>query len=71
MPAGRKPKYQGKVSNEEQQNIGQISVWDNENPSSEKSPIMTGTIEVYGKKLRVALWAYKPKEQTNATNPSQ
>lgn len=71
MPAGRKPKYTGKVSNEEQQNIGQISLWDNETPSSEKSPLMTGTIDVYGKKLRVALWKYTPKEQTNAPGQNQ
>jgi hypothetical protein len=59
----RNPVYTGKITDGIQNTIGTIAVWVEENPSSEKSPIYTGKIQVDGVNYRVALWKFVPKPQ--------
>lgn len=36
--------------------VGDISLWNNNRGTSEKSPTLTGDVEIEGRKYRVALW---------------
>ena len=73
MTKGRNPQYKGKVqttSDGISENIGKITLWNNEEPTSEKSPLMTGTIEVKIPEIdatrtyRIALWKYIPRDRS-------
>jgi len=55
------PHYSGKIQDGLRNEIGKISLWDNLEPSSEKSPLLEGSIEVDGVKYKVALWKFVPK----------
>lgn len=62
------PKYTGKVQTPDRNNTsaGKISLWDNLDPTSEKSPLMTGHVEIITgnvtTKYRISLWKYVPRE---------
>lgn len=57
------PDYTGKVQLKDQNNTpyGKISLWSNLEPTSEKSPLMTGELVVGDRVCRVSLWKYVPK----------
>jgi hypothetical protein len=58
----KNPVYTGTVSDGLMNKIGTIAIWNEIEPSSEKSPLFTGRIEVEGVKYRVALWKFVPKQ---------
>jgi len=64
----RYPNYNGNVQiGEDNQKVGKIALWNNTEPTNEKSPLMTGTVEIETEKgikktFRVALWKFVPKE---------
>ena len=59
----RYPKYTGKIQlrNEDHTSAGKISLWDNLEPTSDKSPLLTGEITVMDRIYSVSLWKYTPK----------
>jgi hypothetical protein len=56
---GTRPTYYGKIQDGLRNEIGKIAVWDNTEPTSEKSPVLEGKIEVDGVRYKVALWKNK------------
>jgi len=57
------PQYTGSVQTGENTKVGKISLWNNTEPTSEKSPLMTGQVEIetepgVKRSYRVALWKY-------------
>lgn len=62
MAKGKMPAYSGTVTNESQEQVGKAALWKNENPKGEKSPAMTGTVEISGAKYRIAFWKAKNSE---------
>lgn len=61
---GQKPQHSGKVQfeeNGERKDVGKIALWDNLEPSNEKSPVMTGTVTIENKIYRVSLWKNEVK----------
>lgn len=59
----RYPAYTGKVQlkDEGHTGVGKVSLWNNTEPTSEKSPVMTGTVQVGDRIYNVSLWKYVPK----------
>jgi len=57
------PEYTGKIQIKDEGHtpVGKISLWNNLNPTSEKSPLMTGEIQVGDRIYSVSLWKYTPK----------
>jgi len=57
------PNYTGKIRlrNEDHTPAGKISLWTNLDPTSEKSPLMTGELVVGDRIYSVSLWKYIPK----------
>lgn len=64
MAKGKMPAYNGTVTNESQEQVGKAALWKNENPKGEKSPAMTGTVEINGAKYRIAFWETKNSTET-------
>lgn len=64
MAKGKAPTYRGTVTNESQEQIGKAALWKNENPKGERSPVMSGTVEINGAKYRVAFWEAKNSTET-------
>ncbi len=62
MAKGKMPAYSGTVTNGSQEQVGKAALWNNESPKGEKSPAMTGTVEINGEKYRVAFWKAKNGE---------
>ena len=67
------PKYNGKVQIENNGNradVGKIALWDNLEPTNEKSPLMTGTITIQipeitaARTYRVAIWKNVTKQES-------
>ncbi len=59
MAKGKMPSYNGTVSNEKQEQVGKAALWKNENPKGERSPAMSGAVEIGGAKYRIAFWEAK------------
>lgn len=59
----RYPAYTGKIQLKDAAHTpaGKISVWNNIDPTSEKSPLMTGELVVGDRIYNVSLWKYTPK----------
>ena len=57
------PSYSGKIQIKDEAHtpVGKITLWNNTEPTSEKSPLITGEIVIEGKKYSVSLWKYTPK----------
>ncbi len=66
MAKGKMPAYNGTITNESQEQVGKAALWKNENPKGEKSPDLTGTVEISGAKYRVAFWKAKKTGEENA-----
>lgn len=67
-----KPEYTGKVQigdGIDRQTVGKVAIWNNENPSSERSPIQTGTVTIEIPEIdatrtyRISIWKNVPKEE--------
>jgi len=57
------PAYTGKIQLKDEGHTpaGKISLWNNINPTTEKSPLMTGELQVGDRIYGVSLWKYIPK----------
>lgn len=63
--SGKRPDYNGKVQFEDgetREDVGKIAIWSNLEPTSEKSPLFTGTVTVKNVIYRISLWKNVPKE---------
>lgn len=62
---GKRPNYNGKVQfedGEHREDVGKIALWDNTEPTSDKSPLFTGTVTIKNVIYRVSLWKNTPME---------
>lgn len=58
----RYPIYSGTLQGANREPLGQIVLWNNDTPTKETSPVMTGNLtDMNGNKMRISLWTWKPK----------
>jgi len=57
------PDYTGKIQIKDEAHTpaGKISLWNNIEPTTDKSPLMTGEVLVGDRIYSVSLWKYIPK----------